>query len=172
MLLLAWIVLAWIEDFPLSIWVRESTWGFPISLTMHAIGMGVLAGINFVFALRVLGIAPQVPLLALKRFFPLLWASAVLSLFSGLLLLLAYPAKGLTNPLFYLKLCLICSGLIIINKLAAAVTSTTSSNTAVITGSHKILAVCLLLLWMATITAGRFLAYTHSVLTVSELMVF
>jgi hypothetical protein len=158
--------LAWIEQTAVGLWVRESTWGFPIALTLHAIGMGFLAGFNFAFALRVLGIAPRVKLQNLVRFFPLMWSSAALSVFSGLLLLAAYPAKSLTNPLFYLKIGLIISGLVLIGNLAAAVTVHTENNNSLLHGSEKLSAVILLLIWAAAITCGRFLAYTYSILTV------
>lgn len=179
---------AWIEQSALSRWVAESIWGFPIALTLHAIGMGFLAGFNFAFALRMLGVARGVKPQAFVRFFPLLWGSAVLSLVSGLLLLAAYPAKSLTNPLFYLKMGLIISGLVLIRKLAAVVTAheatqttwdshsllprhngTTQDSHNLIRGREKPFAVILLLLWCAAITCGRFLAYTYSVLTVSDL---
>ena len=155
---------AWVEQTTLGLWVRESTWGFPIALTLHAIGMGFLAGFNFAFALRVLGVASGVNLQQLVRFFPLMWSSAGLSVFSGLLLLSAFPAKSLTNPLFYLKLGLILSGIILLRKLAAAVTS--QNTMSIIHGREKIAAAVLLLLWGGAITCGRFLAYTYSILLV------
>ncbi len=158
---------AWIEQTAIGLWVRESTWGFPISLTLHAIGMGFLAGFNFAFALRLLGVAPGVGLQTFVRFFPLLWVSAVLSLFSGLLLLAAYPAKSLTNPLFYLKIGLIISGLLLINKLAAVVTTQVENQHSFFHGREKPSAAILLLTWCAAITCGRFLAYTYSILTVT-----
>ena len=164
--------LAWIEQTTLGLWVRESTWGFPIALTLHAIGMGFLAGFNFAFALRVLGVAPGVNLLALVRFFRLMWGSAALSLFSGLLLLAAYPAKSLTNPLFYLKMALIISGLILIRTLVAVVTAQGESKHSVLREHEKLSAVTLLLIWGAAITCGRFLAYTYSILRVGELAGF
>ena len=157
---------AWIEQTALGLWVRESTWGFPIALTLHAIGMGFLAGFNFAFALRVLGIAPGVSLQSLVRFFPLMWSSAALSVFSGLLLLAAYPAKSLTNPLFYLKMALIIFGVLLVKSLAAVTTMQPGNNGGVLRGREKLFAAILLLLWGAAITCGRFLAYTYSVLTV------
>lgn len=164
--------LAWIEETALGIWVRESTWGFPIALTLHAIGMGFLAGFNFAFALRVLGVAPGISLQSLARFFPFMWCSAALSLFSGLLLLAAYPAKSLTNPLFYLKIALIISGVVLITKLAGVLTVPNGNRSSVLRGRERTFAVVLLVTWGATITCGRFLAYTYSVLTVAEVTGF
>jgi hypothetical protein len=164
--------LAWIEESALGLWVRESTWGFPIALTLHAIGMGFLAGFNFAFALRLLGVAPGVNVGHLVKFFPFMWGSAVLSLLSGLMLLAAYPAKSLTNPLFYLKMGLIIAGLLVIRKLAANSTGQETNSPGVLHARQKKSAVVLLLIWGAAITCGRFLAYTYSILTVSEVAGF
>jgi hypothetical protein len=43
----------------------------------------------------------------MARFLPLLWLAFAINVISGILLLIAYPTKALTNPLFYVKLCLV-----------------------------------------------------------------
>src|SRR5262245_43141321 len=101
--------LIWLEATSLSVWVRESTsvFAFPGILSAHAIGMGLAAGINTAFALHVLGVAPGVPTQELRRFVPIMWFGFWLNAVSGVLLLIAYPTKALTNPVFYVKLTLI-----------------------------------------------------------------
>ena len=158
-------LLVWIEQSALGVWVAESSWGFPIAITLHAFGMGFLAGGNIAIALRLLGAAPGVPLPSLLRLYPFLWCSAVLSVISGVMLLSAYPAKALTNPLFYCKLALICVGLWLLTKPVRAVLQEPFA-----TAHAKRWGWFVLLVWLATITAGRFLAYTHHVLTASELL--
>jgi hypothetical protein len=158
-------VFRWIEDSALGVWVAESTWGFPISLTLHALGMGLLAGGNLAIALRLLGAAPAIPLVGLLRLYPLLWGSAVLSLMSGVMLLSAYPAKALTNSVFYFKLSLIATGLWLLAKPVRQLLQQ-----GVDTAVQRRYGAAMLLIWLATITAGRFLAYTHSVLRADELI--
>ena len=91
--------LIWVETSALSIWVRESpsVFAFPIILSFHTIGMGFLAGMNAAIALRILGFAPRVPLMEARRVFPVLWAGFWLKAVSGIVLLIAYPTKALTN---------------------------------------------------------------------------
>src|SRR6187402_1521064 len=103
----------WLEATPLSVWVRESTsvMAFPAILSAHAIGMGLAAGINGAMALRLLGVASAIPIRELKRFAPLMWFGFWLNLASGMLLLVGYPTKALTNPVFYLKIALIALAL-------------------------------------------------------------
>ena len=96
----------WLETSSFSVWVRESTsvFAFPTILSLHAIGMGMVAGTNAAIALRILGAAPRVPLLELKRFFPIIWLGFWVNAMSGVVLLIGYPTKALTNPVFYAKL--------------------------------------------------------------------
>jgi hypothetical protein len=157
--------LNWVESSALAIWVGQSLWGFPISLTLHALGMGFLAGGNLAMALRLWGFAPSIPLPALLRVYPFLWGCAGLSLISGVMLLSAYPAKALTNGVFYFKILLVTSGLWV---MALPLRRLLQQEPAV--ASSRALALLIALLWLGTIAAGRFLAYTHNVLSVSELL--
>jgi uncharacterized membrane protein len=156
--------LAWLEGSPLSLWVRESVWGFPICLTLHSIGMGFLVGANFMIALRLYGFAPILPLSSLRELFTLMWWSALLCLISGLMLLIGYPAKALTNPVFYLKLLLIGAGLFFVTRLRQRYLHGEHASTLLMRRQ----ALLLLLLWGGAITAGRFLAYTYIMLTAGD----
>src|SRR5712672_143717 len=102
-------VFSWIETSALSDWVRDSdcTCAFPIIVTLHNIGMAFLAGGSIVIDLRIIGLASAMPLKPMGRFVPLLWLALAVNAVTGILLLIAYPTKALTNPLFYIKLSLI-----------------------------------------------------------------
>jgi hypothetical protein len=156
-------LLAWLESSALGLWVRESQWGFPISLSLHAVGMGVLAGAHYVLGLRLLGVAPTLPWRALLGWQPLVWGSALLALVSGLMLVCAYPAKALTNPVFYLKMLLVAAGLWAFCQWRNRVRASADP------AFPRWLAPLLLLTWTAAIFGGRFLAYTYSVLSVEQL---
>ena len=106
-------IFLWLEATRLSTWVRESTsvFAFPTILSVHAIGMGLAVGVNAAIALRLLGRAPRVPPQELLRFAPVMWIGVWLNTASGLLLLIGYPTKALTNPVFYMKLLLIGLGM-------------------------------------------------------------
>jgi hypothetical protein len=157
-------VLAALEDSALGLWVRESLWGFPLSLSLHAVGMGLLVGIHYVLALRLLGVAPALPWQALLGWQRLMWGSALLALVSGLMLVCAYPAKALTNPLFYIKLLLVAAGLWGFCVWGARVRASAAPE------FPRWLAPLLLFTWTAAIVGGRFLAYTYSVLQVDQLV--
>lgn len=154
---------AWIEQSAYSLWVREAVtlWAFPFMLILHAIGMGLLAGMHSAICFRVLGIAPSVPLQSMRTFLPFLWFGLVINVFSGVSLLIAYPTKALTNPLFYVKLALIAVALIGLRWMRRNVFGPALPLKA------KRVAVISIIAWAGAIFAGRWLAYTYSRLMTS-----
>ena len=161
-------VFTWIETTALSTWLRESPslWAFPFVLILHTVGLAFLVGSNVALDVRVLGFASGVPLRTLERYSVVMWSGFWLNAFSGVLLLLAYPTKALTNPLFYVKLALIVIGLGMYTKLRARLHALPVPEAEVLPPRLKALAVASLVCWGAGITAGRLLAYTYTRLTV------
>jgi hypothetical protein len=145
--------LSWLEATQVSEWVRESPslFAFPAILSLHTIGMGLAAGVNAAIAFRLLGLAPGVPLVALRKLLPAMWFGFWLNFVSGIGLLLGYPTKALTNPDFYLKLALIAVGVWLVGRIQVRIG----------VGKLKGLAVASLVCWGGAITAGRLLAYTY-----------
>ena len=154
--------LAWLESTGVSVWIRESPsiLAFPGILSCHTIGMGFAAGINAAVALRILGVASAVPLGEMRRFLPVMWFGFWLNAASGVALLIAYPTKALTNPLFYVKLALVASGV----WLAKAIDRYLSGVVGDLPPPRapRVLAAVSLGSWAGAIAAGRLLAYTYS----------
>ncbi|MFT6092209.1 MAG: hypothetical protein ACJA2Q_000091 [Pseudohongiellaceae bacterium] len=123
--------------------------------------MALVVGINVAVSLRLLTTSSTTTYTGLDKLYPLHWLGAGFIFLSGLALLLAYPAKALTNPVFYVKVASLVSGLIIAFKIQIRLQKT---NSTVSHSSTKILAAAALILWIITIFTGRFLAYTNSVL--------
>ncbi len=148
----------WLEATAFSVWMREETsiFAFPMILAAHTIGLGLLAGINAALDLRLLGFASGIPVVGFRRFLPVMWLGLWVNVLSGIALLLAYPTKALTNPVFYLKLSFIAAALVILRKFSRFVLTE-----GLIPGNVKMLAVASLVCWAGAITSGRFLAYTH-----------
>lgn len=155
--------LAWLESTAVSVWIRESPslLAFPGILACHTIGMGFAAGINAAVALRMLGVASAVPLVEMRRFLPVMWFGFWLNAASGVALLIAYPTKALTNPLFYVKLALVASGVWLVKAIDRYVRGgvSTGDSPPRIT---RALAAASLGSWAGAIAAGRLLAYTYS----------
>lgn len=154
----------WLEATPLSVSIRESrsVFMYPGILSAHAIGMGLAAGICAAGALHVLGLGAAEPSREFKRFIPVMWFGFVMNAVSGVLLLIAYPTKALTNPLFYLKLSLIALGLwtsVILNRRAFEDSAPVSAR---MWPQVRLLAIATLVCWTGAIVSGRLLAYTYT----------
>jgi hypothetical protein len=177
--------LIWLESTAFSTWMRESPsmFAFPAILSCHTVGMGLVAGVNTALALRILGVASLVPIGEMKRFMPVMWFGFWLNAISGVALLIAYPTKALTNPVFYVKLVLIAIAMVLQGMISrrlfrdpasasgrgverqpeeAAVAVTPLRLRSGLAGRLKRLAVASIVCWAGAITAGRFLAYTYT----------
>lgn len=153
--------LARLEETALSTWLRESGLGFFASLSLHSLAMALVVGISLVLALRLLAAGPGPVLSQWQPLLRLHWLGAGLILISGLALLLAYPAKALTNWVFYLKLIALVGAWLTMYRLQSGAWLQSVSR-------RRLAAVILLGLWLVVIFAGRFLAYTNSVLLASR----
>ena len=139
-----------IERSGLSTWIRESESAFAyyFVLVIHNIGLALLVGTCGVLGARLLGFVPELPFAPLRRFFAIIWIGFWLNVVSGIFLLLAYPTKALTNPLFYVKLVLVAVGVWTLRRIEREA-EVSRSLTLWMLGS-----------WLGVLTAGRALAYT------------
>jgi len=155
----------WLEATSLSTWLRESPslWAFPFVLILHTVGLAFFVGTNVAWDVRVLGFSLGIPLEALRRYFLVMWAGFWINAFSGVLLLIAYPTKALTNPLFYAKLALIAFGVVLAFRIRREVNGLAVPAAPPMA---RMLAAVSLACWIAVIFAGRLLAYTCTRLTV------
>ncbi len=71
----------------------------------------MVAGFSVAMNLWILKFAERYPMAPMQPLFPIIWVGFVINLVSGILLLIAYPTKALTDPVFYLKIALIIAAL-------------------------------------------------------------
>ncbi len=160
--------LLWLQDSAFSTWTRESDWALFAFLIVHTIGMGFLVGTGIAVDLRLLGIAPRVPLPALTRFMPIIGYGLIAAIASGILLVISYPAKALTNPLFYIKLAVLTTALLLTRALVRRVSVDACLDSVAPPTRSRVIAIVCLFLWIGGLTAGKFLAYTNKMLLVYQ----
>jgi hypothetical protein len=161
----------WVEQTPLSLWVRESPslWAFPFVLYLHTLGLALLAGINVALDLWLLSGTTRSPRIAGAGFFRTMWLGFAINAVSGVVLLIAYPAKALTNWVFYAKMVLIVLALIALERVRQEVfVGTRPGDVITVTSRARTLAIASLACWAGTILAGRLLAYTYTILMASD----
>jgi hypothetical protein len=162
-------LLASFEQSALSVWVRESPslLAFPFILYLHTLGLAMLAGIHVGLALWLLA-SRTVPPFDLKSVYRVMWLGFGINAVSGLVLLAAYPAKALTNWIFFVKLALVAAALWTLQRTKDEIVVANGTAAREITQRGRRLALLSLFLWAGTIFAGRLLAYTHHILLASE----
>ena len=77
-----------LENSSFSEWLlgSPSLWAYPTVLTLHTLGLGVLVGANWALDLRLLGVAPGIPLRALEKLFRWMWIGFWINAVSGVML--------------------------------------------------------------------------------------
>ena len=150
-----------LEQLGFSKWVRESSsiFAFPSVLLLHTVGMGIVVGINAGIDLRILGIAPALPLAPMERFIPLLWIGFWVNAATGVVLVIVDATMKLTNPDFYVKMVFIALALINLRLLRNRVFRDPLVDESRLSTQTKLLAVTSLIFWLGAITAGRLMAY-------------
>lgn len=142
-------------------WFRESgsLLGYPAVLFLHTLGLGAVAGLSGALDLRVLGVAPRIPLTSLTRFFGIIWVAFAVSAASGLVLLVAEAEAKLASPVFWFKMVFLALALVNQHLLRTRVFADPQIDAKPIASQAKLLAATSLLLWVAVTTAGRLMAY-------------
>ena len=154
-----------LEQTGLSSWIRESTslFAFPGILLLHTIGMALVVGISAGIDLRILGIAPALPLGPMESFFPILWIGFWMNAVTGTLLLMADATTKLANPDFYVKMVLIALALVSQRMIRTRILRDPQVDKRPFSTNDKVLALTSLIFWFGAVTAGRLLAYVGPV---------
>jgi hypothetical protein len=155
-----------IENSAYAIWVRESPsiFAYTSILSLHAIGLAIIVGINTVIALRLLGFVPEMPLQPLRKLFPWMYLGFAINAFSGGSLLAANLSADLGNWLFIAKLVFIALAMVNL-ELTRMVVFDKPGEVAVsgLPKHSRTVAISALVLWSLAMVAGRFTAYPNFV---------
>jgi hypothetical protein len=127
----------------------------PIVQTVHLLGIAVIMSSVVLLDLRILGLAlPSQDVQELtRRVMPWVWWTLPVMLLSGLPFVLARPQRYLTNPVFGLKFALLLPSVALAALLHIKGARNPDSR------GTKLIAVLSLLLWIAVVLAGRWIAY-------------
>jgi hypothetical protein len=153
-------VLQWIQNLSISTSIAESDslwWGYAWWLFIHAVGMGLTAGLGFIVCLRLLGVGRQIPVSSFRVLFRLFWIGFYINLLSGTLLFMT-DATGIAR-VWELYAKLVCLGLVLVvmSRLRRFIDSDQSEGA--IPPRIRTMAYACIVLWLAVITSGRLIAY-------------
>jgi hypothetical protein len=149
-----------LQNSAFSAWVvgSDSIWAYPMILTMHTVGLGIVVGAAVIVDLRLLGVGPGIPLEEVERLFPIFWVGFFINLVSGVMLFVSEAADKATQPVFLLKLLLIAIGVVVTARIRRRLFGG-GSPPILAAATGRTLAVTSLVVWGGAIVAGRLMAY-------------
>jgi hypothetical protein len=144
-------------------WIGESgsLWGYPTILFLHTLGLATLAGLSAGIDLRILGLAPALPLAPMARFYPLMWTAFGVAAASGVALLIADATTKLAQPVFWVKMVFIALAVVNLQMIRTRVFGDPLLDQRPLTSAARTLAISSLVLWIAATIAGRLIAYIN-----------
>jgi hypothetical protein len=154
-----------VESSAFATFVRESPslFAYTFVLSLHAMGLAIVVGLSAAIALRLLGLAPSIPLAPVGRLFPVMYVGFWINALSGLALLAASATTMLANPMFYAKLVFIVGGVLVMRLLRNIVFTERLESGGDPPAAARKLAIASLAFWTLAIIAGRLTAYPYLV---------
>ena len=148
-------ILWWIEDSWLGMLVSSSQWGYPIVLSLHAVGMAVLVGVSLLLASQVLGVARAISVTAMGPFWNVALGGFVVNLLSGAALFMGSASTLFFNTAFHIKLIGVVIGLALTWWLVRICIRGDGE----VTAKHRKIAAASIVGWGIALIAGRLIGY-------------
>lgn len=150
----------WLSRTAFSLFIQTTTGAIATIQTIHIAALSTLFACALLLALRLAGRGLTAEPLArlAQRLVKAIWILLVVLLVTGLLLIIAEPARTITNLAFYWKMAMLAVVILITMWLSRVARRETQrpSPAAVAAG------VVAMLLWAGIMVAGRFIAYVES----------
>jgi hypothetical protein len=142
--------------------IREVTWIIPTVQSIHIVAIAVVLGSAIVSDLRLAGVfaTDEAPHSIVRRHLPWMWGALIVLLATGSIMAVGEPNRVLTNTLFWVKM-----GLVVIAFVLTLIFRLPILNPGFRTdrwrwvGMVKPMAWVSLLIWIAVVYCGRWIAY-------------
>ena len=151
-----------VRQSPLSQLLQDVRWLIPTIQSIHIMALALVFTSAAVVDLRLLGAGDKSQPLSrmTKRFLPWVGWGVVVLLVTGLLLMVAEPTRAILNPYFQIKMLLLA----IVGWMTWQIAQGAERHTGVFagivgSGSAKTVAIASIVMWLAIIGFGRWIAY-------------
>jgi uncharacterized membrane protein len=150
----------WIYGTAASVAIRDASWIVPTVQALHICAITVVVGSALVTELRIAGViaADESLNVVARRYLPWMWSAVAVLLATGLVMVVGEPERVLANYVFWLKMGLVLAGVLLSVYLRRPLLRSTGEAQGEPT---KALAWLLLILWIAVIFSGRWIAYIN-----------
>ena len=151
----------WLGSTPLSVAIQSRLWLTPLLQTIHIVMIGVVFVSMLSVTLRVLGqVRTDEPLAEVwHRFAPWFWTALGVMAGTGLILTIGEPVREVSALSFWIKMTLIVVGVASALYFGRTVGTAAATVSSVYSGRARVVAVMTIVLWVAIMFLGRWIAY-------------
>jgi hypothetical protein len=152
----------WLSATSVSQAIQNAFWVIPTVQIVHIVSIAIVMTAMAMLDLRLIGIAGRRQSLdaMADRFLPWVWVTVIVLLCSGSILIVAEPARDLQNVVFWTKMSLLATALVL-----AAIFQQVLHRNKGFWERHRVVAVLLgsvsLVIWVGIVAAGRWIAYVE-----------
>jgi len=153
-------MLIWLENTAYSQWILTGLTGWPLVLSLHAMGLAIAVGMVFAMNLRLLGLYTSISLGSTQKLLNFAWIGIALNVFSGFSLFMTQASYYVTSPPFLVKITAIILGIVVLVVTQKTITREMSVwDASGVSSSGRNLAIASLVLWTLAVVTGRLIAY-------------
>ena len=153
-------MLTWLENTAYAQWILTGLTGWPLVLTMHAIGLAIAVGMIVAMNMRILGLYTAIPMSAVYKLLAFAWIGIALNIFSGFSLFMTQASFYVTSPPFLVKITAIILGIVLLVITQKTMNQELSSwETNGVSTKGRNLAIASITLWLLAVVTGRLIAY-------------
>jgi hypothetical protein len=161
-----WLRSTWLSDFalgmsewPITQWVVNHFWTIPILQIIHILAIAGSFSAVLMLNLRIFGFAGHATMAETARRYSrvLAWA-LVFVILSGIAMLFGDTVRNLLNAIFWIKMVFVVTAVLVSFVFAKSLSRQLSTGD-VVGGGSKAVAVFLVVLWIAIMFCGRWIAY-------------
>jgi Family of unknown function (DUF6644) len=151
-------VFQWIEDSPVSQFLRHSRVLFPIVESIHLIGLALFVGTLLLIDLGLLGVAMRrQPVAGVARALaPWTWSGFALLMVTGPFMFTAQAVKWHNNPVFWIKIVLLILAIAFQSSVHGKITT---EDPALRPAAAKLIGALSLLLWISIALSGKIMEF-------------
>jgi hypothetical protein len=152
----------WLANTSVSLTIQTVVWIIPTVQSVHILAIAVVMSSALMLEVRMLGFGAATRSMAevAERFLPWIWSAVVVLLASGAILILGEPGRELMSQVFWLKMSLLIGALVLTAAVHYGLKRSATFWEQRRIGS-RVMAGISLLLWVAILTAGRWIAYAE-----------
>lgn len=156
----------WLAGTELSLAFALAAWFVPLVQTIHILAIAVVVASMAMLNVRMIGLAGRGHSISAMaaRFLPWMWRALPVLLVTGIFLIISEPPRSLLNPLFQAKMGLLVAVMlltVVFQAMLKANGPRWDAGGAASSGARAF-AVLSLILWVAIVFAGRWIAYVDT----------